>query len=184
MSIREKIGNLFVNSGVKISLTAPAREYFPGETIAGELAVRGGDRDRVISRIFLHLICHWRAESNVIRQGPQLPMDEIGRIFQARAGLEPAHSARYEVRENSGTVSAAGLILARDLRVPGRGEVNLPFEIKIPPEAVKLGRAVGWELLARGVFPAARAISAAVPVTISLCGEERISEVKAAKFPD
>lgn len=172
MSIREKIGNLFINSRVIISLTAQPREYFPGETIAGEVSVGGGDRNREITRLFLHLLCRWKREANVIRQGLQLPMDEIGRIFQTRAGLEPAHSARYEVRENSGSVSAAGKILARDLRVPEGAEIELPFEITIPREAVKLSYAVGWELLARGVIRGARDVSAAVPVSISLAGKE------------
>ncbi|MDP8235376.1 MAG: hypothetical protein P9M08_03255 [Candidatus Erginobacter occultus] len=49
---------------------------------------------------------------------------------------------------------------------------------------MKLGHAVGWELLARGVFPAARDISAAVPVKISLSGKDGISKGKPAKFPD
>ncbi len=172
MSIREKIGNLFVNSGVKISLTAPTREYLPGETIAGTAEVRGGGSYREINRLFLHLLCRWRKEANVIRQSPQLPMDEIGRIFQTRAGLEPAHSARYEVRENSGSVSAAGIILARDLRVPEGAEIELPFEITIPQEAVKLSYSVGWELLARGVIRGARDVSAEFPVSVSLAGKE------------
>ncbi len=172
MSIREKIGKLLVNSGIRFSLTAEKGEYRPGETIAGEVVLRGGDRNREITRLFLHLLCHWKTEANVIRQGPQLPMDEIGRIFQIRAGLEPAHSARYEVRENSGTVSAAGIILARDLRVSEGGEIEFPFEIAIPREADKLSYAVGWELLVRGIIRGARDVSAAAPVSIALAGKE------------
>ena len=172
MSIREKIGKLLVNSGVKISLTAGRGEYRPGETISGRVTVRGGKNYREITRLFVHLLCHWKTEANVARQGLQLPMDEIGRIFQTRAGLEPAHSARYEVSENSGTVSAAGMILARDLRVPEGAEIELPFEIAIPREAAKLSYAVGWELLARGVIRGARDVSAEFTVSVSLAGKE------------
>ena len=166
MLIWEKIGKLIIPSGVGLSVSASPGEYVPGSTIPGKVFITGARRHRVVTRLFVHLLCYWHEESNVIRQQPQLPLDEVGRIFQVRAGLEISHSAKYEVRENSGSAVAASLVLARDVNVSPHEKLTLPFKFHIPPEIVKFHLAVSWELIVRGIIQGARDISAVRPISI------------------